>query len=422
MASEPAIRRAHALGHALALRRRDPAETRGRERRSGLVGRMHRKRRVHRVLAALPARDGVVVRGGDDIDARGRSSPRSPGAPLGPSEPRQRVTCQPFSRARARGTARPGPIHRGDRRTAPSRPALSGSPRPRASRALHHPITAPSPVSACDVLSPLYRERRCRPDVARRSEVDVRPRRKELDFEVASRPADPGDRRSRLPRHRRRRLARHHDDLPCRRPPGRVARDSTRGRARSSSPAGRSTADRRRPTRWPTPGSGRRDIALIREPTATNTAENAVRSLQLVRELDGVSEVLRRLLDPPSLPRALLLRRALPAARLRGRLPTCRVAVRAAGAAAARGLVDLADADRPPRGAPPAGRRRTDRLTVLRVLRPAISRERVLGRRRRVIAPASPVSHGACWGESPVPGHAPTAAPIAAGVVVDLAP
>jgi uncharacterized SAM-binding protein YcdF (DUF218 family) len=36
---------------------------------------------------------------------------------------------------------------------------------------------------------------------------------------------------------------------------------------------------------------GRRDIALIREPTATNTAENAVRSLQLVRELEGVSEV-----------------------------------------------------------------------------------------------------------------------------------
>ena len=37
--------------------------------------------------------------------------------------------------------------------------------------------------------------------------------------------------------------------------------------------------------------NGRRDIALIREPTATNTAENAVRSLQLVRELEGVSEV-----------------------------------------------------------------------------------------------------------------------------------
>jgi DUF218 domain len=38
--------------------------------------------------------------------------------------------------------------------------------------------------------------------------------------------------------------------------------------------------------------NGRRDVALIREPTATNTAENAVRSLQLVRELDGVRDVL----------------------------------------------------------------------------------------------------------------------------------
>jgi hypothetical protein len=37
--------------------------------------------------------------------------------------------------------------------------------------------------------------------------------------------------------------------------------------------------------------NGRRDIALIREPAATNTAENAIRSLQLVRELEGVSEV-----------------------------------------------------------------------------------------------------------------------------------
>lgn len=36
---------------------------------------------------------------------------------------------------------------------------------------------------------------------------------------------------------------------------------------------------------------GRRDIALIREPRAVNTAENAVRSLELVRELEGASEV-----------------------------------------------------------------------------------------------------------------------------------
>jgi uncharacterized SAM-binding protein YcdF (DUF218 family) len=36
---------------------------------------------------------------------------------------------------------------------------------------------------------------------------------------------------------------------------------------------------------------GRRDVALIREPQAVNTAENAVRSLALVRELEGASEV-----------------------------------------------------------------------------------------------------------------------------------
>jgi uncharacterized SAM-binding protein YcdF (DUF218 family) len=36
---------------------------------------------------------------------------------------------------------------------------------------------------------------------------------------------------------------------------------------------------------------GRRDIALIREPYASNTAENAVRSLALVQTLDGASEV-----------------------------------------------------------------------------------------------------------------------------------
>jgi uncharacterized SAM-binding protein YcdF (DUF218 family) len=36
---------------------------------------------------------------------------------------------------------------------------------------------------------------------------------------------------------------------------------------------------------------GRRDVALIREPRAVNTAENAVRSLELVREIEGASEV-----------------------------------------------------------------------------------------------------------------------------------
>jgi uncharacterized SAM-binding protein YcdF (DUF218 family) len=36
---------------------------------------------------------------------------------------------------------------------------------------------------------------------------------------------------------------------------------------------------------------GRSDIPLIREPHASNTAENAVRSLALVQELDGASEV-----------------------------------------------------------------------------------------------------------------------------------
>jgi uncharacterized SAM-binding protein YcdF (DUF218 family) len=36
---------------------------------------------------------------------------------------------------------------------------------------------------------------------------------------------------------------------------------------------------------------GRRDIALLREPYATNTAENAVRSLALVQTLEGASEV-----------------------------------------------------------------------------------------------------------------------------------
>jgi uncharacterized SAM-binding protein YcdF (DUF218 family) len=37
--------------------------------------------------------------------------------------------------------------------------------------------------------------------------------------------------------------------------------------------------------------NGRRDIALIREPYASNTAENAVRSLALVQKLEGASEV-----------------------------------------------------------------------------------------------------------------------------------
>jgi uncharacterized SAM-binding protein YcdF (DUF218 family) len=36
---------------------------------------------------------------------------------------------------------------------------------------------------------------------------------------------------------------------------------------------------------------GRRDVALLREPRAVNTAENAVRSLELVRAIDGTSEV-----------------------------------------------------------------------------------------------------------------------------------
>jgi uncharacterized SAM-binding protein YcdF (DUF218 family) len=36
---------------------------------------------------------------------------------------------------------------------------------------------------------------------------------------------------------------------------------------------------------------GRRDIALIREPRAVNTAENAVRSLALVQTIEGASEV-----------------------------------------------------------------------------------------------------------------------------------
>ena len=37
--------------------------------------------------------------------------------------------------------------------------------------------------------------------------------------------------------------------------------------------------------------TGRRDVSLIREPRAVNTAENAVRSLELVRAIDGASEV-----------------------------------------------------------------------------------------------------------------------------------
>jgi uncharacterized SAM-binding protein YcdF (DUF218 family) len=36
---------------------------------------------------------------------------------------------------------------------------------------------------------------------------------------------------------------------------------------------------------------GRRDVALLREPRAVNTAENAVRSLELVRAIDGTAEV-----------------------------------------------------------------------------------------------------------------------------------
>lgn len=38
--------------------------------------------------------------------------------------------------------------------------------------------------------------------------------------------------------------------------------------------------------------NGRRDVALLREPSATNTAENAVRSLQLLHTIDGGSEVI----------------------------------------------------------------------------------------------------------------------------------
>jgi uncharacterized SAM-binding protein YcdF (DUF218 family) len=36
---------------------------------------------------------------------------------------------------------------------------------------------------------------------------------------------------------------------------------------------------------------GRRDVPLLREPRAVNTAENAVRSLELVRTIDGAAEV-----------------------------------------------------------------------------------------------------------------------------------
>ena len=37
--------------------------------------------------------------------------------------------------------------------------------------------------------------------------------------------------------------------------------------------------------------TGRRDVSLIREPRAVNTAENAVRSLELVRAIEGTPEV-----------------------------------------------------------------------------------------------------------------------------------
>ena len=37
---------------------------------------------------------------------------------------------------------------------------------------------------------------------------------------------------------------------------------------------------------------GRDDVELIREPRAANTAENAVRSLELLREIDGASEAI----------------------------------------------------------------------------------------------------------------------------------
>ncbi|MDX6592148.1 MAG: hypothetical protein QOJ13_1344 [Gaiellales bacterium] len=37
---------------------------------------------------------------------------------------------------------------------------------------------------------------------------------------------------------------------------------------------------------------GRQDVALIREPRATNTAENAVRSLELLQRIEGGSEVI----------------------------------------------------------------------------------------------------------------------------------
>jgi uncharacterized SAM-binding protein YcdF (DUF218 family) len=50
--------------------------------------------------------------------------------------------------------------------------------------------------------------------------------------------------------------------------------------------------------------NGRRDIELIREPKAENTAENAVRSLEIIRDLGEVDEVLV-VCSIPHLPRVL---------------------------------------------------------------------------------------------------------------------
>jgi hypothetical protein len=48
--------------------------------------------------------------------------------------------------------------------------------------------------------------------------------------------------------------------------------------------------------------NGRRDVALLREPKAENTAENAVRSLKIIRELGEIDEV-QVVCSIPHLPR-----------------------------------------------------------------------------------------------------------------------
>ena len=147
------------------------------------------------------------------------------------------------------------------------------------------------------------------------------------------------------------------DDLPRRRPAGRVARGrGANARGHLHGLVGRRRADRGRPD------GGRLERAPRRraDPRADGHEHRRERGQDIPARVRARGRVrgTRRLRGPPSLPGPASSSASSSGDTDTGRLPARRVAAPAAGPAAARGVVDLADADRPAGCAPAARRRR----------------------------------------------------------------